>query len=375
MRQLCIMGPERSSTGLLNGTEGTFELEGVQVRYGIIETPDLSFDPDADKNADMVLLRVRAFSCNYRDRALILRMATSDHRANYYVIGSEFVGEIIATGRNVTAFEPGDRVIADAAYPSSSFPGVPPGLPTNHGSRELQIVHQRKLMRIPDSMPDDIAAGFSIGGQTTYSMIRRLDLQVGDAVLVTAAKSNTSLIAIAALKNQPVEVYGLSTSDRHANDLAALGLRELFVIDPSRPGWSNGPRLKARAAEVGGFDAVIDPFSDFHVAEIANVMATGGRLTSCGVADQHSRLVGKPSGIAALNPTHLMSMLLIKNISIIGNCLGQTSDLQAAVDDYCAGRLTVPICSRRGPRETGAFFSDTYLNKERFGKVIFRYDA
>jgi hypothetical protein len=83
MRQLCIMGPERSSTGLLNGTEGTFELEGVQVRYGIIETPDLSFDPDADKNADMVLLRVRAFSCNYRDRALILRMATSDHRANY----------------------------------------------------------------------------------------------------------------------------------------------------------------------------------------------------------------------------------------------------------------------------------------------------
>ena len=84
MRQLCIIGPERSSTGLLNGTEGTFELEGVQVRYGIIETPDLSFDPDADKNADMVLLRVRAFSCNYRDRALILRMATSDHRANYY---------------------------------------------------------------------------------------------------------------------------------------------------------------------------------------------------------------------------------------------------------------------------------------------------
>ena len=76
-------------------------------------------------------------------------------------------------------------------------------------------------------MPDDIAAGFSIGGQTTYGMIRRLDLHEGDAVLVTAAKSNTSLIAIAALKNQPVEVYGLSTSDRHANDLAALGLREL----------------------------------------------------------------------------------------------------------------------------------------------------
>lgn len=74
MRQLAIIGSERSSAGIVAGTEGTFELEGIPVRFGIVETPDLSFDANTEANADLVFIRVRAFSCNYRDRVLMLRM-------------------------------------------------------------------------------------------------------------------------------------------------------------------------------------------------------------------------------------------------------------------------------------------------------------
>ena len=129
MRQLCIIGSERSSAGVLAGTEGSLELEGLPFRYGVIETDDLSFDADAGENAEKVFLRVRAFSCNYRDRALILSMSNSAHKSNYYVIGSEFVAEVLAVGRDVTALAPGDRVIANGAYPDSGVDGVDPGLP------------------------------------------------------------------------------------------------------------------------------------------------------------------------------------------------------------------------------------------------------
>ncbi len=374
MRQFCIIGTDYTGSRIVDGTESIFELEGVPLRNGIIETEALRFDPDAAENADRVFFKVHAFSCNYRDRALALHMAKPQHRKNYYVIGSEFVGEVLATGRKVTDLKPGDRVIGDGAYPDSGVRGVMPGLPTNQGSRELQIMHRRKLIRLPEGIPDHIAAGFTIGGQTAYSMIRRLNLQDGDKVLVTSAKSNTSLFAICALQNHPVEVYGLSTSECHRDKLMALGLRELIVVDPSQRGWSESPDLMKRIGEFGGFNAVIDPFSDVHVPEITNLMAMNGRYTTCGFADQHSSLIGRDSDIAPINPSNLMAGLMMKNITIIGNCLGQTGDLQAALDDCAAGRLPVPVHSRIAPIDTGAFLRDTYLNKDRFGKVIFEYN-
>lgn len=374
MRQFCVLGPKYSGDRIVDGTEGTFELEGLPLRYAVIETEALRFDPDKASNADKVFLKVRAFSCNYRDRALALHMTKPQHQRRYLVIGSEFVGEVLAVGRNVKDLKPGDRVIGNGAYPASGVPGVLPGLPTNQGSREFQILHRQKLLRVPETVPDDIAAGFAIGGQTVYSMIRRLDLQRGDRVLVTSAKSNTSLFAICALQNHPVEVWGLSRSERHHDKLMALGLRELIVIDPGNDGWSKSPGLMRLVGEIGGFTAVIDPFSDAHIGEIANLMAVGGRYVTCGIADQHSSLIGSGSAVASVNPTHLMGSFVTKNISIIGNCLGQTSDLQAALNDCGAGQLPVPVHSRITPDNTEAFLSDTYLNKDRFGKVIFEYD-
>ena len=43
-------------------------------------------------------------------------------------------------------------------------------LPANHASKEFQIFHKAKLTKIPDSMPDETAASFSIGAQTTYAV-------------------------------------------------------------------------------------------------------------------------------------------------------------------------------------------------------------
>ena len=149
--------------------------------------------------------------------------------AKFYPLGSEFVGEVIQKGNAVTNLEIGDTVIGNGNYPYSGYENVKPGLPTNHTSKELDAFHFSKLVKVPKSMPVEVAAGLSLGGQTAYSMIRKLHLQKGEKVLVTAATSNTSLFAINALKHQDVDVYAVTTSPKYKDQLLDLGVKEVFI--------------------------------------------------------------------------------------------------------------------------------------------------
>jgi NADPH:quinone reductase-like Zn-dependent oxidoreductase len=356
-----------------NPTLQSITIEGAAVHCGIIDTPEPVFDPHDANQRQHVLIRVRAFSCNYRDKALILRMAVSGRDNAFYSIGSEFVAEVVAIGRDVTDLVPGDRVIGDNAYPASGVQGLPPGVPTNHGSRELQALHRAKLVRIPAAMPDAVAASFAIGAQTTYSMIRRLGLAAGEPVLVTAAKSNTSLFAIAALRQHNVDVYAVSTSERFANELAALGVKELIVVDPSHQPLASHPQLAAIVAHTGGFAGVIDPYCDLYLAHMPSMMAIGGRYITCGFYDQYLELVGGSRKPIPVELRQLPFLVMFKNISLIGNCIGTAEDLQRAFADYEAGRLPVRVDRIYQGLDTGEFLDRTYNAPDRFGKVVYAY--
>jgi NADPH:quinone reductase-like Zn-dependent oxidoreductase len=333
-----------------------------------------SFDPNGEHSRHL-LVRVKAFSCNYRDKALILRMALSGRSRAFYAIGSEFVAEVVATGKEVDDLQPGDRVIANNAYPDSGEPGARPGVPTNHASHEFQVLHRAKLVRVPATMPDAVAAAFSIGAQTAYSMIRRLGAGPGDRVLVTAAKSNTSLFALAALSRLGVEIYALSTSDRHADALHAMGVKALIVFDPrgDEP-LARHPMVAPLVADGGGFNVVIDPYCDLYLPHALTVMASFGRYTSCGFYDQYLEMIGRASSPPKVPFASLPGLVLLKNIGLIGNCIGLTADLERATADYAAGRLKVHIDSLFTGKDAAAFLARTYNASDRFGKVVYTYD-
>jgi NADPH:quinone reductase-like Zn-dependent oxidoreductase len=328
----------------------------------------------------MVFVRVRAFSCNYRDRALMLRMSTSALRRNYYVIGSDFVAEVIAAGRNVADLKPGDRVIPDNAYPVSGAAGVLPGVATNHASKEYLTLHRVKLMPIPDTMPDRVAAGFSIGAQTTFGMIRRIDPRPGEKVLLTSPRSNTSLFALSALRRRGVAVFGLGRSTTASEQLRNAGMTELFAVDAASENWMHNDRLVQTLASFadnspfgGGFDAMIDPMADLYLDKAADLLSVGGRYITCGMVNQSQDLTGHTIPGRTLSLGRLAGSLMIKNITVHGNCIGSTGDLSAAVDDFAEGRLDVAVDSVIEGRDVGTFFTRTYESPDRFGKVIFRY--
>ena len=349
------------------------EIKGHPVTCGIIASEAPRFDPRAPEFESSVLIKIRAFSCNYRDMNLIFSALKKGPGESFFSIGSEFVGDVLEIGSKVTSVEVGDRVIGDCFYHGGGRTPARQGVVTNHASKEYQVVAESKIIRIPDPMPDDVAASFTIGAQTTYSMVRKLNLEPGANVLVTAAKSNTSLFAINALKAQGINVYATTTSPQHADKVKQLGIKELFVVDSDLDSFIKHEHIRDVVIEIGGFDGIIDPFFDIHLPKVLDVMAPGAKYVTCGLHEQYQTLIGQTTAYPPLSVKTLLLKAMFRNLQIIGNCIGTTSDLQRAIDDYSANSLPVVVDSRFSGKQAGAFLDRTYNSGDRFGKVVYQY--
>ena len=344
-------------------------LHGSAVHFALTERPDIDLDADDPAHAGDVLVRVHAFSCNYREKGRLLQAARRAE-GGYLVLGSEFAGTVVGTGAAVDDLQPGDRVFGNGAV---DVVLAHPGLSTQRASQELQILPRAKLMRFPATMPFETAAAFSVGAQTAYSMVRRLRPPRGAQIAVTAASSNTSLFVIQALVARGHTVHALTTSAAAAPRLRALGVRDCCVLP--RTGEVE-PALLAYLAQHGmaKFDAVVDPFMDIYLRKLVRHVQRGGSYITCGVYRQFSEDEPDAFMEQGLPLAEVFSLIIRKNISLIGNNLGTTGDLVEALADHCAGRLPVPLDSVTGPGGLADFVQRTWLAPGRNGKVVFAYD-
>ncbi len=349
------------------------EIDGMVARSAIVQTPEPAFDPGDPAHARSVLVRVTAFSCNYRDKGFILRLQRQPSR-HFFAIGSEFTGTVLAVGPGVETLEPGDRVIAQNHFTGGGVDddGVAEGLPTNQASKEFHVLHENKLIRIPERMPDEVAAGFSIGAQTAYSMVRKVAPHPGAKVLVTSATSNTSLYAIAALRMHDVQVYAATTSRAFDDRLRAAGADHVVHLGAGGESFRDSEQVTALAQEIGWFDCVVDPYFDLHLEKAVTVLAPFGRYTTCGLLAQNPTVASR-AGIRRMNAEAIMVQVMIKNLVILGNCIGLREDLQQAVSDYERGAVECVVDSVFSGTDTAGFLDRTYNDRTRFGKVVFRY--
>ena len=354
-------------------------IEGYEVSCGFFPARYPSFDPGGNERHS-VLLATTAFSCNYRDKALILRMANMPLESSFYPIGSELSGTVVEVGTAVDNLKVGDRVMIDGYYASGEQPW---GIPTNHASRRFQVIRGSKLKRVPETMTDLEAASFSIGGQTSFSMVRRAGVVDGTQVLVTGGSSNTSLFLMMAARYAGGRVSVTTTTAGKADMLLSLGADRVFVVDPQGDGLHKDEVIREYVKDTGGFDVVLDPFADLYLAQSIHVMAVGGRYISCGVERQFppaDREVTMPSERPLLDEMGFLTVMT-RNLQIIGNCIGTTEDLDNALAAWENGQLPVSIDSVFGPGNTNAaspggaadFLSRTYLERDRIGKVVYRY--
>lgn len=370
MRNLVVLNKNAARRAGECVASATVDLHGVPVTIGILETPDTRFDADAPHRAKHVLMRVKAISCSYRDQSVIMAAAMGEIGEDVTPIGTEFVAEVLSVGSDVTRFKRGDRVIPVAYFPdypaewrmptSSGF-----GLPTQNAARELLVLEEVQLVRIPDSMSDDVAASFTTCAQTAYAMVRKAGVEKGSKVLVTAPNSSTSLCAIAALAAMGAEVYGVTTSNRFEGRLRELGVRDVAVVDPRQP-----------SVELPTFpapDCVLDPYADLYFPHALRWLAPGGVYVSCGVVDQYQRsLLGARVSNQTIDLTDMFSTMISKNLRVIGSCLGTLPDLENAIRDYDVGTFRTVVDSTYSGQDVGKYLARSFVDADRFGKVVYR---
>lgn len=371
MRALAVVGPEYPAQQAQAVT-----VAGAPCRVAVLTVPDPVFEPE-QAHRRHCLIRVEAFCCNYRDQAVLHRAAQLVSGKQFFVIGSEFSAVVEAVGADVTQFAPGDRVIADNAYPDAAVDGVRPGIPSNHGSRERQVLHACKLIRIPDTMDMLAAAGASIGGQTVFSMIRRLGVISGERVLVTSGGSTTAMLAIPALKAVGCSVHVITTRTALTERLQALGADAVHHLPRGRAPSDPLPSSLQALAAAGGVDAVIDPMFDVYLPLVTALLRVGGRYVTCGFLNQSPGLTDREHAIPDAGLGAVMSTAMLRNLNLMGNCLGSTADLQAALDAHQRGGFPVPIDTviTASGSDDGSerFVHRTFCDPERFGRVVYRY--
>lgn len=131
------------------------------------------------------------------------------HRTGLYpvpgfpaVIGMEGAGVVEETGPGVDAFKPGDRV----AYAM-----------VLGGYAEKRVIPAERLVRLPDDIELEQAAGMMLQGMTVQYLVRRTyPVQPGDVVLLHAAAGGVGLIACQWLNQIGATVIGTVGSEAKA---------------------------------------------------------------------------------------------------------------------------------------------------------------
>ena len=151
-------------------------------------------------------------------RAAGLNAADLVQRAGFYpappgwpadVPGMEFAGEVVAVGRQVTLFAPGDRVMAVVGGGAQAT---------------LAFVDETHALPVPDGLPWAEAGGFPEVFTTAYdALFRQAALQMGERVLVSGAAGGVGTAGVQLAKQAGAIVTATVRNPERRDAVAALG--------------------------------------------------------------------------------------------------------------------------------------------------------
>ncbi|HKX85182.1 MAG TPA: alcohol dehydrogenase catalytic domain-containing protein [Flavobacterium sp.] len=338
------------------------QIDDLKIPMAMIEGVKPDFDTDADLNANLVLVRKASFSLNYRDLGVIenawkrLQQVEGD---SFYPIGSDFAGFVETVGKNVKNLSKGDLVIGNGFYPDFEN-GAMPGIPSNHASKEFEVYHFAKLVKVPDYISETEAGGLSIGVQTANSMVRKAEIKKGYNVLVTSVTSNTAFFILNTLWGKDCNVYGLSYSGKNTEKIKEHFpfVKEIFSIQENT------------IPQELLFDVVFDAFSDTYLEFLLDKMNVNSKYITCGVFNQSS---AKIQAVKPTNLTMVIAGMMMRNVSLIGNCLGTTEDLVNGLENYKTNKAFVDSVFTEEDKISDFIAKSYNLSNDKFGKVVFQY--
>lgn len=166
---------------------------------------------------NQVLIKVHAFPitpADYRTRSAkaplwpISRIMMGIWKPKVKIPGTEFAGEIVEVGKDVTKYKKGDKVFGFA-------PSV---------YAEYTIASEKSLLvAMPQALSYEEGASIGFGGITSMSFLRtKANIQSGQRVLINGASGGVGVFAVQLAKHFGAEVTGVC-STKNTDLVSSLG--------------------------------------------------------------------------------------------------------------------------------------------------------
>jgi NADPH2:quinone reductase len=207
-----------------------------------------------------------------------------------FVAGGEAAGIVSEVGCDVTGVKPGDRVAVVGSVGAFA---------------EKVIKKEHELIRIPDSMSFDIAAGFCVAYGTSYYALKQCgNVRKGESVLVLGAAGGVGLAAVDISRALGARVIAAASDDTKLAAAKSAGANDGIRYDRDS--------LKERTkllTDGKGADVVFDPVGGDASEQALRAIAWNGRFLVIGFA-------------AGKIPCVPLNLPLLKNCNICGVFFG-----------------------------------------------------
>ena len=233
--------------------------------WGLPDTLVVEELPDPQPGPGQVALDVQAAGVNFPD-VLIIQGKYQFKPELPFTPGSELSGVVRCVGDGVTAFKPGDKVIAFCS--TGAF-------------AEQIVVPQQALMPMPPGMDFDTAAAITLTyGTSHHAVVDRAQLKEGETMLVLGAAGGVGLAAIEIGKALGARVIAAASSDEK------LAVCREHGADATINYSTEDLREAIKAATGGkGPDVIYDPVGGIYAEPAFRSIGWRGRYLVVGFAN------------------------------------------------------------------------------------------
>ncbi|WP_353987492.1 NAD(P)-dependent alcohol dehydrogenase [Ruicaihuangia caeni] len=237
----------------------------VYRRFGPPEVVHVEPTRKPTPKADEVLIRVHASTVSAADHrarsrdvpaglGLLAAFGLGLFRPRHRILGMDAAGIVEAVGADVTAFAPGDRVIA---MMGGGFGG--------HGEY-VCVPRDAAITRAPSNMTFEQAVTLPFGGITARGFLNQVAVKPGDTVLVNGASGAVGSAMVQLAKNLGAHVTGV-TSGANAELVRSLGADR--VIDYTRDDFTREQKT---------YDVIVDCVGNASFDRVGSLINPGGAL-------------------------------------------------------------------------------------------------
>lgn len=220
--------------------------------------------PEPQAAGGQVVVAVAAVGLNFAD-TLITRGKYQFKPDLPFIPGAEIAGRIVALGAGVNGYAAGDRVMAYVNW---------------GGAAEKIAIDAASLIKVPDSVADEIAAAISVTyGTAMHGLAERGALAAGETVVVTGAAGGAGQAAVEIAKLMGARVIAVASSAEKRAIAAAAGADQTIEF----PGGDLKDEVRSLTGGRGA-DIVYDCIGGEAAEPLVRALAWKGRFLVVGFA-------------------------------------------------------------------------------------------